>query len=400
MCPSYRATRDEKDSTRGRARVLQEMVRTAPDIKSGWRDDDSREALDLCLSCKACSTDCPVGVDMATYKSEFFSNYYRRRLRPLSHYSLGWMPAWLGAAKVLAPVINRALSGRLATPAAHAGGLDRRRTMPSFATRKQVRAGMAGLRADSTADTVLFVDSFTKAFRPQVAAATARVLGSAGRTVSCSADQCCALTWISTGQLDHARKVLVRTTEALDDGTDRPIVVPEPSCAAALRKDLPELVHTDAARRVASRVRSFATEVGHLLDSGWQPPVPLPAEVAVQTHCHEYSAFGPTVQQSVLRRLGATDIHQADGCCGVAGNFGFEKGHYDVSMGVAEHALAPVLRSRGTSTPMLTDGFSCAMAVQHLSATDSTVPEVQPVHLAELLDPAGTSESTITEVRP
>ncbi|ORM37875.1 FAD-binding and (Fe-S)-binding domain-containing protein [Williamsia sp. 1135] len=388
MCPSYRATRDEKDSTRGRARVLQEMVRTARDIKSGWRDEDSREALDLCLSCKACSTDCPVGVDMATYKSEFFSNYYRGRVRPLSHYSLGWMPAWLSVAGTLAPLINKTLSSRLSTLAAKAGGIDPRRTMPAFARRKQVRAGMAGLRADPSADTVLFVDSFTKAFRPHVAAATANVLGSAGRTVSCEADQCCGLTWISTGQLGHARKVLARTAAALDDGTDRPIVVPEPSCAAALRKDLPELVHTDAARRVAARVRSFAVEVGHLLDDGWEPPVPLPAEVTVQTHCHEYASFGPTTQPAVLKRLGATTVHQADGCCGVAGNFGFEKGHYDVSMDVSEQALAPALRKHGSDTPVLTDGFSCAMAVQHLTATDNTIPDVQSVHLAELLDPA------------
>jgi FAD/FMN-containing dehydrogenase/Fe-S oxidoreductase len=387
MCPSYRATGDEKDSTRGRARVLQEMVRTAPDIKAGWRDTDSREALDLCLSCKACSTDCPVGVDMATYKSEFFSNYYRGRLRPLSHYSLGWMPAWLKAAAPLAPLINKSLSGPLARVAATAGGLDPRRTMPAFSTRKQVRASMSGLRTDTSADTVLFVDSFTKAFRPQVAAATANVLGSAGRTISCESDNCCGLTWISTGQLGRAKKVAERTATALDDGTDRPIVVPEPSCAAALRKDLPELVHTDAAKRVAARVRSFAAEVGHLLDDGWQPPVQLPAEVTVQTHCHEYATFGPNTQPGVLRRLGASTVHQADGCCGVAGNFGFEKGHYEMSMGVAEQALAPALRAHADHTPVLTDGFSCAMAVQHLTVTDATVPDVQSVHLAELLDP-------------
>jgi Fe-S oxidoreductase len=277
--------------------------------------------------------------------------------------------------------------------------------MPAFATRTQVRKAMADLRVDPASDVVLFIDSFTRAFRPHVAAAAARVLESGGKTVSCTADQCCALTWISTGQLDHARKVLSRTAAALDDGTDRPIVVPEPSCAAALRKDLPELVHTEVARRVASRVRSFATELGSLLDDGWRPPVPLPAEVVVQTHCHEYSAFGPTVQQSVLRRLGATEVRQAEGCCGVAGNFGFEKGHYDVSMGVAEQALAPALRTRDADTPVLTDGFSCAMAVSHLTTTDATVPDVESVHLAELLDPArtaepaGPSESTTKEVR-
>ncbi|GAC67259.1 FAD-binding and (Fe-S)-binding domain-containing protein [Gordonia soli] len=389
MCPSYRATRDEKDSTRGRARVLQEMVRTAPDVRTGWRSDDVREALDLCLSCKACSTDCPTGVDMATYKSEFLHQHYRGRKRPMSHYSLGWMPAWLGAAGVLAPVINRALRSSVAGIAARAGGLDARRTMPSFARRKDRRAGMGSLSPVSAgSDVVLFVDSFTKAFRPHVAAAAAQVLGATGDQVGCSADNCCGLTWISTGQLKHARKVLSRTAEALDDGTDRPIVVAEPSCAAALHKDLPELVDSPAARRVARRITSFAAYLPRLLDAGWQP-TGLPESVTLQTHCHEYAVFGPTTGRVALERMGVT-VHAAQGCCGVAGNFGFERGHYDVSVGVAEQSLAPALRSGG-DRPVLTDGFSCAMSVDHLSATDAAI-DAAGLHLAELLT-AGTSSA-------
>ncbi|MYR08325.1 FAD-binding protein [Gordonia sp. SID5947] len=397
MCPSYRATRDEKDSTRGRARVLQDMVRTAPDIETGWQSTDVADALELCLSCKACSTDCPTGVDMATYKSEFLHHHYRGRRRPMSHYSLGWMPAWLGAAGTLAPVINAALKSPMRRLAARGGGLDPRRSMPRFATRRDRREHLGALpHVTAASDTVLFVDSFTKAFRPHVATAAAEVLGSTGDVVGCSADNCCALTWISTGQLTHARKVLTRTAANLDDGTDRPIVVPEPSCAAALRKDLPELVDTEAARRVASRVHSFADHLPRLMEAGWQPDG-LPDSVTLQTHCHEHAVFGATTGAATLRKLGV-EVHTADGCCGVAGNFGFERGHYEVSVAVAEHALAPALRA-APDRPVITDGFSCAMSVEHLTATD---PEISStgIHLAELLTRRPPPPPTATEIPP
>ncbi|WP_338836675.1 FAD-binding and (Fe-S)-binding domain-containing protein [Gordonia polyisoprenivorans] len=385
MCPSYRATRDEKDSTRGRARVLQEMVRTAPTVESGWRSTDVADALDLCLSCKACSTDCPTGVDMASYKSEFLDHHYRRRLRQASHYSLGWMPAWLPLATAAAPLINRSMKvPSLRRLAARLGGLDARRAMPAFATRREVRTHLAPLPAvTDTTDTVLLVDTFTRAFRPHVATATARLLGATGESVGCRSDACCGLTWISTGQLSRARKTLAHTAELLDDGTDRPIVVPEPSCAAALRKDLPDLVDTAAARRVSARVHSVASIVGHLLDAGFTP-TGLPTAVTLQTHCHEYATFGAGTGAQVLSRLGV-QVRTADGCCGVAGNFGFERGHYDVSVAVAEHALAPALRADST-TPVVTDGFSCAMSVEHLTATDPLI-NATGIHLAELLAP-------------
>lgn len=389
MCPSYRATRDEKDSTRGRARVLQDMLRTAPTVESGWRSADVADALDLCLSCKACSSDCPTGVDMATYKSEFLYHHYRHRVRPRSHYALGWMPAWLTAAGTLAPLINRVLDSPAAGVAARAGGLDPRRTMPRFATRRDRRIHLGAL-APVTADmrTVLVVDSFTRAFRPRVATAAAAVLGDAGTPPGCVTDVCCGLTWITTGQLDHARKILARTAAALDDGTDRPIVVIEPSCAAALRTDMPDLLGTPAARRVATRVRSFAAHLPDLLDTGWRP-AHIPDRVVLQTHCHEYATFGASTGGGTLTRLGV-DVQTADGCCGVAGNFGFERGHYDVAVAVAEHSLAPGLRAN-PAVPVVTDGFSCAMSVDHLAATDPDIDNrTAGVHLAELLtDPEG-----------
>ncbi|MFK0002694.1 FAD-binding and (Fe-S)-binding domain-containing protein [Paenarthrobacter sp. NPDC090522] len=387
MCPSYRATGDEKDSTRGRSRVLQDMVRGARSIDEGWKSEDVREALDLCLACKACSNDCPAGVDMATYKSEFFSHYYEGRLRPMSHFSLGWLPRWLKLTTLISPIVNLVLASPLGKVVAAAGGLTTKRKMPKFASRRMLRDELAPFRnTQGPADTILFVDSFTKGFRPEVAGAAARVIESTGRQVGCEADACCGLTWISTGQLDTAKKLMGKAVEKLDDGTDAPIVVIEPSCAAALKKDAPELLGTEAAERVSRRIQSFAEAVKGWVDGGWNPPT-VPQAVTVQTHCHEYSTFGATIQRRALAALGVADVTEATGCCGVAGNFGFEANHYDISMKVAEQALAPALAKTPDTTPVLADGFSCAMQVKQLD------PDRKSLHLAELLDPAKNHKS-------
>ncbi|MEU2912849.1 FAD-binding and (Fe-S)-binding domain-containing protein [Streptomyces massasporeus] len=381
MCPSYRATGEENDSTRGRARMLQEMVR-GETVTDGWRSTEVRDALDLCLSCKACSSDCPVGVDMATYKAEFLHQHYRGRLRPRSHYSLGWLPTTSALAGYAARPVNALLRGPLGKLLARLGGITTERRIPAFASRRALRNTLRAAKTAEPVKALLFVDSFTRAFRPRVAGAAGRVLADAGIPCAPQEGLCCGLTWVSTGQLGTARRIMARTVTALDNGDSRPIVVAEPSCAAAFKRDVPELLGTEAARRVADRVRTFTGALTDLADEGWTPP-PLPESVVLQTHCHEYAAFKGHRPADLLRRLGVHTVDEAEGCCGLAGNFGFEAEHYDTSIAVAGLALTPLL-DRLDGRPVVADGFSCATQIDHLTGDQ----DMRALHLAELLDPA------------
>ncbi|MCK8437171.1 FAD-binding oxidoreductase [Streptomyces sp. D2-8] len=381
MCPSYRATGEENDSTRGRARMLQEMVRGEA-VSDGWRSTEVKDALDLCLSCKACSSDCPVGVDMATYKAEFLHQHYKGRLRPRSHYSLGWLPRTSALAGYAARPVNLLLRGPLGKLLARLGGVTTKRRIPAFASRRTLRKTLRAAKTTEPAKAILFVDSFTRAFRPQVAASASRVLADAGIPCTPQDGLCCGLTWVSTGQLSTARRVVARTVAALDNGDDRPVIVAEPSCAAALKRDVPELLGTEAARRVAARVHTFTGALSDLADQGWTPP-PLPENVVLQTHCHEYATFKGRHPAGLLRRLGVRKVDEAEGCCGLAGNFGFEAQHYDTSIAVADLALTPRLDALD-GRPVIADGFSCATQIDHLAGDR----DVRALHLAELLDPA------------
>jgi FAD/FMN-containing dehydrogenase/Fe-S oxidoreductase len=387
MCPSYRATGEENDSTRGRARLLQEMVRGGT-VQDGWRSTEVKDALDLCLSCKACSSDCPVGVDMATYKAEFLHQHYKGRLRPRSHYSLGWLPLTSRLVGHVARPVNALLRGPLGKLLARLGGVTTERRIPAFASRRAVRRALRPAKTGEPAKTLLFVDSFTRAFRPEVAGAASRVLADAGIPCSAQDDLCCGLTWVSTGQLSLARRIMARTVARLDNGDDRPIVVAEPSCAAALKRDVPELLGTDAAQRVAARVHTLTGALTDLAAPGWRPPA-LPDEVVLQTHCHEYATFKGRHPRDLLGRLGVRKVDEAEGCCGLAGNFGFEEQHYDTSMAVADLALKPRLDGihaidGATAAVVVADGFSCATQIDHLAGDRG----VRALHLAELLDPA------------
>ena len=419
MCPSYLATRDEKDSTRGRARVLQEMANGTL-VSAGWRSPEVRDSLDLCLSCKACSADCPAGVDMARYKSEVAYRAYRRRLRPRSHYALGQLPRWArlaGAAPRLANALLRI--GPLATAVLAAGGMDTRRAIPSFAEvpfrrsagrrsaarrsagRRSAARRSAGRRSaarrsaaappaspvpdPSRRPVVLWADSFSDAFDPGVPQAALTVLGQAGyQVIVPERSACCGLTWISTGQLGGARRRLGALLDVLGPYAEAgvPIVGLEPSCTAVLRSDLGDLFPGDArATAVAAATRTLAELLTAPSPLGpgpqWAPPDLAGTEIIAQPHCHHYSVMGYGPDRALLSAAGAT-VTTLAGCCGLAGNFGMEKGHYEVSAAVAELALLPALREAAPGTVFLADGFSCRTQAGQLGG-------VRGQHLAQIL---------------
>jgi len=379
MCPSYLATRDEKDSTRGRARVLQEMVNGTL-VSGGWRSDEVHEALDLCLSCKGCSSDCPAGVDMATYKAEALHQRYRHRVRPASHYALGWLPRWSRLASRAPRLVNAALGVRpLAAVAKRLGGIDPRRPLPQFAP-QTFRSWFADRPQHDGGDPVLlWVDTFTDHFSPHVGHAAVRILEDAGFTVQITAQPvCCGLTWISTGQLDGARRQLRRTLDALDAALTQgtPLVGLEPSCTAALRAEAAELLPDDPR---AHTLRTSLRTLAELLRerTQWQPPSLADVTGIAQPHCHQHAVMGWDADAALLATAGAS-ITAVGGCCGLAGNFGVERGHHDVSVAVAETALLPAVRAAGDETVVLADGFSCRTQLEQLAGRPS-------LHLAELL---------------
>ncbi len=392
MCPSYQATRDEKDSTRGRARVLQEML-VGDVVGGGWADDAVHEALDLCLSCKGCARDCPTGIDMATYKSEALHQRYHRRVRPRSHYALGQLPRWARmTAGPLAPVANAVLRVRAGGALAKSlAGVDRRRSLPTFARRtfrQVVRTERGGLLApvvtapDEHADVWVWADTFTDTFTPGPGLATIRVLQRAGLRVGVITEPaCCGLTWISTGQLTGARRILARTVATLAPyaATGAPIVGVEPSCLGVLRHDAAELVDDPQVAAVAAAVRTLAEHLTSLPD--WRGPDLTGRTVVAQPHCHHTSVLGWSADEALLRSTGAR-LQRVGGCCGLAGNFGMEQGHYEVSVAVAEHDLLPAVRAAGPDAVVLADGFSCRTQLEDLAGVGS-------IHLAELLDASG-----------
>ncbi|MCH0565979.1 FAD-binding and (Fe-S)-binding domain-containing protein [Streptomyces sp. MUM 2J] len=380
MCPSYAATREEKDSTRGRARVLQEMLNG--ELIGGWRSPAVADALDLCLGCKGCASDCPTGIDMAAYKAEALHQKYRCRPRPRSHYTLGRLPMWAKLAARAPRLVNALLRTPGLRHVALAGaGVDARRGVPAFA-RTTARAA-ARKNPPDTANTdgrpvVVFLDSFTEHFAPEVAEDVLAVLVDAGYTPTLTSEEvCCGLTWISTGQLDEARRRLARSVAVLDAAAraDVPVVGIEPSCTTALRHDAVELLGTDAARRVAAAMRTLAELL--VADSGWTPPDLTGLEVVAQPHCHQHAVGGWDAEARLLADAGAR-VRRVGGCCGLAGNFGVERGHYDVSVAVAEQQLLPALDGAGPDAVFLADGFSCR--TQAADLRDRT-----GFHLAQLL---------------
>ncbi|MEW2423413.1 FAD-binding and (Fe-S)-binding domain-containing protein [Streptomyces nigra] len=410
MCPSFRATGAEEHSTRGRARLLHEML-AGELVTDGWRSGEVRDALDLCLACKGCRSDCPVGVDMATYKAEFLHHHYAGRRRPAAHHSMGRLPRWLRLVDRTrtAALVNSLASVRpLAWLAKRLGGIAPERRLPRLATRTFSRwwEGREKPAAPAGGElVVLWPDTFTEHLSPSVGQAAVRVLEAAGlrvalpptvrmtppgpgEGVAVAMDPlsvlrgrqrvCCGLTYVSTGQLDRARAVLRRTLDLMEPLLERdtPVVVLEPSCAASLRTDLPELLHDDPrAHRLAGRVLTFA-EALERYAPGWVPPrIGRPA--VGQTHCHQHAVLGDAPDRRLREAAGLTG-GLSGGCCGLAGNFGFEKGHYDVSVACAEEQLLPAVRDAGEDAVVLADGYSCRTQLEQLAG-------VRGRHLAEVL---------------
>ncbi len=394
MCPSFQVTHEEEHSTRGRARLLFEMLQGHPDapVGDGWRSQEVKDALDLCLACKGCKADCPASVDMATYKAEFLHHFYRHRLRPRADYALGWLP--LAAQAVtrgrLAPLVN-ALTRRpaVARIATRAAGLEPR-PIPQFAspTLQQwwAERGPQGDPADARGTVLLWPDTFTNSFAPEIGRAAVSVIEDAGWAVTMPSEPlCCGLTWVSTGQLDMAKRVLRRTVRALAPhvrGGGR-VVVLEPSCGAVFRSDLADLLPDDLdARRLADHTVTFAELLTRHTD-GYEPPdlaAAGRAKAISQVHCHQHAVLGWDADEELLRAAGVDNDTLDSGCCGLAGNFGFTAGHGEVSEACAERVLLPAIRHADPDTTVLADGFSCRTQIHDLDSGGR-----DGIHLAQLL---------------
>ncbi|WP_269048538.1 (Fe-S)-binding protein [Paenarthrobacter sp. Z7-10] len=369
-------------------------------IEDGWRSTAVLESLDLCLSCKGCKKDCPVNVDMATYKAEFLSHHYAGRLRPMAHYSMGWLPLWAQLASRLPRVVN-ALSQApvLAGPGKALAAIAPERQIPQFATQTfqswYKARGPHG--AGSRGDIVLWPDTFSNSFHPHVAQAAVEVLEDAGWRVVVPQDPvCCGLTWISTGQLDIAKKVLRRTVQVLSPYLQAGTLILglEPSCTAVFRSDAEELFLSDPD---VQRLRQQTVTLAEVLTQhteGWQPP-PLARRALIQTHCHQHAVMGFSADLSLMKAMGVDAQVLDSGCCGLAGNFGFEKGHYDVSEACGERALFPALRAADDDDVVLADGFSCRTQIEQGEAGGR-----QGIHLAELLAAALHGDPAMPGRRP
>ena len=420
MCPSYLATREEKDVTRGRARILQEAANSQ--LVKAIDSPEVLEALDLCLACKACSADCPAGVDMARYRSEALFRTYRGRMRPLSHYTLGWLPRLTRVtARVpgLATVANAVMSvGPLRSLAFRIIGLDPRRGMPAlqsgtftaWARRHSLLAGSvpASASSDAVSDArerggaptssmsdspilngprdpsgrpyaLVWADSFSQTLDDAGARAVVDVLEANGFAPIVAPDACCGLTWITTGQLSGAKKHLASLLGVLAPfaASGIPIVGVEPSCTAVLRDDLLDLLPEDPrSGLVSSATRTLAEVLSAVPASARRLPSLEGVEIVAQPHCHHYSVMGWDADQALLESLGA-HVTRLEGCCGLAGNFGMEAGHYDLSVAVASHSLLPSLSAKPDAV-YLADGFSCRTQAAQLAGRGG-------VHLATLL---------------
>jgi FAD/FMN-containing dehydrogenase/Fe-S oxidoreductase len=372
MCPSYQVTREEEHSTRGRARLLFEMFEGKV-VPQSWRNEAVKESLDLCLACKGCKGDCPTQVDMATYKAEFMSHYYEGRMRPMAGYTMGLIYQWAGFAQH-APGLANALMA-MGKPFA---GVARERRMPRFAPRTFRELWKdRGPRKSGGKRVLLWPDTFNNHFLPQTALAAAEVLERAGYSVEIPRKRlCCGRPLYDWGFLDRAKKQLREILDTLDE--DLPIVGLEPSCVSVFRDELPHLFPNDPrAQRIARSTMTLSELL--LLDKVALPQ--LHRKAIVQAHCHHKSVMRFDAEETLLRGMGLDLTHPDSGCCGMAGAFGFEKKHYDLSMKLGERVILPMVREADDETLIIADGFSCREQIEQGS-------ERKTLHFAEVLQMA------------
>jgi len=367
MCPSYRGTREERYSTRGRARLLGEMLRGEL-IADGWASEEVKDALDWCLGCKGCTSDCPTHTDMAAYKAEFMSHYYERRRRPRQALSMGRIGEW-------APIASRfpGLANFLSENLKSLAGVAAERSLPRFAN----KSFRSTFRPSGSGEAlVLFDDTFNNYFRPETAAAAQRVLAAAGCAVELpSSHACCGRPYYDFGMLERARATLERTLRILGPQLERglPVVVLEPGCLSVFRDELRQLFPGDArAARLQAAVTSFPEL---LLSRGFKAKGG--GSVLMHAHCHQKSLWGTAADLRVLNEAGCEVSAPDTGCCGMAGSFGYRPEFYDTSKRIAGLALLPALE-KAPGRIVVASGFSCREQIEALAARPTR-------HLAELL---------------
>ena len=385
MCPSYMVTREEMHSTRGRARLLWEMLNGAELNQKGWRDEHVHEALDLCLACKGCKADCPVNVDMATYKAEFLSHYHHGRFRPIHNYVFGLIHIWAQLAAIApgfvnffnrAPIVNNLVKKLI--------GVAPQRDIPAFAgetfkqwfTRNRRRPGAPV----KNGRVILWADTFNNFFHPETAKAAVEVLEDAGFHVTVPGiDLCCGRPLYDYGMLDTARRwlgqILRELKAEIEAGT--PMVGLEPSCTAVFRDELVELFPQD---QNARRLRKQTFTLAEFLQKH-APHYELPKlqrTAVVHGHCHEKAVLNFDCEKALLKKMGLELKCPDTGCCGMAGAFGFEKKHLDVSLACAERVLLPNVREASRDALIVADGFSCREQVRQMS-------DRVPLHFAQVI---------------
>ena len=388
MCPSYMVTREEEHSTRGRARLLFEML-DGTAIRDGWKSEAVKEALDLCLACKGCKSDCPVNVDMATYKAEFLSHYYETSRRPRQAYAFAFIRYWARAASWLPLVVNALTRApglrRLAQLTA---GIAPERAIPQFApqtfrkwfnSRERKRSNDGNRKSEN--DVLLWTDTFNNHFHPSTAIAAVEVLEDAGFNVRIpTQDLCCGRPLYDYGFLDVASKWLRKTLDALqsDIAAGTPMVVLEPSCAAVFRDELTNLFPNDENAKRLKKQTFLLSEFLEQKAKDYVVPT-LKRKALVQGHCHHKSIMTMADEEAVMRKMGLDFECPDTGCCGMAGAFGFEAGtHYDVSIKAGERKLLPLVREAARTTIVVADGFSCR---EQISQTTGR----RALHLAQVI---------------